>query len=147
MDVEDLDQAALEISLINDLREIAGVAAKIDEFCTAQDLGHQVAYALNLAIDEILTHTISNGYDDDETHRIEIIVRKEADAIVVVIVDNSKVFDVSDAPEFEIGANLDDQALDRLGLFLVHQMMDQVEYRRLEGCNIVTLTKKTTVDG
>ena len=30
-----------------------------------------------------------------------------------------------------------------LGLFLVHQMMDSVDYRREEGCNVVTLIKNT----
>lgn len=142
-----MDAASLEISLVNDLREIAGVAAKIDDFCTARDLGPQVAYAVNLSIDEILTATISHGYDDDETHRIEIILRAEADALLVVIVDNSSTFDVSEAPEFDAGADLDDRALSGLGLFLVHQMMDKVEYQRLEGCNIVTLTKKTAESG
>ena len=40
----------LEISLVNDLRELARVAARIDEFCTARDLGPQVGYAVNLSI-------------------------------------------------------------------------------------------------
>ena len=59
-----MDGESLEVSLANELREIAGVAARIDEFCAAHDLGH-AAYAVNLAIDEILTNTIEYGYEDD----------------------------------------------------------------------------------
>ena len=44
----------------------------------------------------------------------------------------------------EFGSSIEDENLDALGLFLVHQMMDGVPYQRLGGCNVVTLTKKTT---
>ena len=133
---------SLEISLANELCEIAGVAAKIDEFCAAHDLGH-AAYAVNLAIDEILTNTIEHGYEDDERHRIEVIVRVEEESLVVVIVDDSLPFDLGIAPERDLDASLEDTALGGLGLFLVHQMMDSVDYRREEGCNVVTLVKNT----
>ena len=138
-----LDDDALEISLVNDLREFARVAARIDEFCAARDLGPQIGYALNLSVDEVLTNTISQGYDDDEPHRIEIVVCMEGDAVVVVMVDDSHAFDLSQAPNSAFDSSLEDMDLDALGLFLVHQMMDGVEYRRLGGCNVVTLTKKT----
>lgn len=134
----------LEISLVNDLREIAGTAARIDAFCSARDLGPQVAYAINLVIDEILTNTISHGYDDDEPHRIEIIVRAEGETLVVVIVDDGRAFDPSQVQDVDLAAPLDDRAPGGLGLLLVHEMMDGVEYQRLDGCNVVTLTKNTT---
>ena len=133
---------SLEISLGNELREIAGVAARIDEFCASRDLQH-AAYAVNLAIDEILTNTIEHGYEDDERHRIELIVRVEEESLVVVIVDDSLPVDLGIAPERDLDASLEDTALGGLGLFLVHQMMDSVDYRREEGCNVVTLVKNT----
>lgn len=139
-----MDDDALEISLVNDLREIAGVAARIDDFCSAHDLSPQVGYGVNLAIDEILTNTISYGYDDDEPHRIELIVRLDGETLTVVIVDDSKAFDLSQAPEPDVGASLEDRVLGGLGLFLVHQVMDSVNYQRVKGCNVVTLTKNTT---
>ena len=85
----------LELSLANDLREMSVVAAEIDEFCTAQHLATEIAYAANLAIEELLTNSISHGYDDDEPHRIEIILRREPDDLVIVIVDDSAPFDPS----------------------------------------------------
>ena len=137
-----MSDESLEVSLANELREIAEAAAQIDEFCAAHDLQH-VAYAVNLAVDEILTNTISYGYEDDERHQIEIIVRVEAEALVVVIVDDSMPFDLALAPERDLEASLEDTPLGGLGLFLVHRMMDSVECRREEGCNVVTLIKNT----
>ena len=59
----------------------------------------------------------------------------------MVIVDDSMPFDLGLAPERDLDLSLDDTALGGLGLFLVHQMMDSVDYRREEGCNVVTLIK------
>ena len=137
-----MDDEALEVALVNDLRELARVAARIEVFCTARELGQQVGYAVNLAVDEVLTHTITTGYDDDEPRRIEVIVCMEADTIVIVVVDDSTAFDLSRAPVSDIGSSIEDMDLTELGLFLVHQMMDSVEYQRVAGCNVVTLTKK-----
>ncbi len=141
-----MNEETLEISLVNDLREIARVAAQIDEFCASLDLTSEVAFAVNLALDEILTNTISYGYDDDEPHRIEITVGPEAEALAIVIVDDSAAFDLSSAPTPDIGTSLEERPLGGLGLFLVHQMMDSVEYRREEGCNMVTLKKNKTAE-
>ena len=142
-----MDDNILEIALANELREIVAAAAKIDAFCEEQELASEIAYAVNLSIDEILTNTISYGYDDDEPHRIEIIVRLEADSLVVVIVDDSAPFDLSATPEADIEATLEDREVGGLGLFLVHQMMDKVEYERVDGCNVVTLTKSMAAAG
>ena len=141
-----MNQERLEISLDNDLRELAGVASKIDRFCEARDLEPQVAYAVNLSVDEILTNTISYAYDDDETHRIEVVVRVDDGALVVVIEDDSAAFDVTAETQPELDASLSERDIGGLGLFLVHQMMDGVEYQRRDGRNVVTLTKRVAAE-
>ena len=142
-----VDENAIEIALANDLQELAGVAAKIDAFCEARDISPDIAYAVNLSIDEILTNTISYGYDDDEPHRIEIGLRSETGSLVVVIRDDGAPFDLSATPEADIESSLDERAVGGLGLFLVHEMMDEVEYERVEDRNVVTLTKSTADPG
>ena len=141
-----MNEETLEISLVNDLKEVARTAEQIDEFCASQDIASEVAYAINLALDEILTNTISYGYADDAPHQIEISIHPEAEALVIVIVDDSAAFDLSNAPTPDVGASLEERPLGGLGLFLVHQMMDSVEYRREEGRNVVTLKKNKTTE-
>lgn len=136
----------IEIGLANDLREIAGAAARIDGFCGERGLAPEAAYAVNLAVEELLTNTITHGYDDDDAaHRIEIIVRLEGVTLVVAIVDDGTAFDPTRAPVPDACATaaLEDGALGGLGLLLVNRMMDTVEYQRRAGCNVVTLTKGT----
>ncbi len=142
-----MDENVLEIALASELREIVGVATKIDTFCEAHGLSPEIAYTVNLSIDEILTNTIRYGYDDDEPHRIEIVVRRKVDSLVVVIVDDSHPFDLSSPPQADVEAPLHEREVGGLGLFLVHRMMDKVEYERASGRNVVTLTKSTADTG
>ena len=133
----------VQIALENDLRKIARVASRIEEFCSAHGIALETAFAVNLAIDELLTNTISYGYDDDEAHRIEVILRLEGTTLVVAIVDDSAPFDPTEMREPDLDAPMggDGREMDGLGMLLVNRTMDGVEYRRRGGCNVVTLTK------
>ena len=136
----------LEISLVNDLRELARVASEIDDFCLQKGINIQDAYSVNLAVDEVLTHIVSNGYEDNEPHRIEIVIRKEGQTLLFAIVDDSKASDASEVPaDFDVGGESElNPALDNLGLFLVHQMMDDVSFRKMHGCNVLVMSKATS---
>ena len=133
---------AVEIALTNDLREIAGVAASIDLFCEDLSISPEVAYAVNLALDELLTNTIIYVYSDEEPRRIEVLVRLEGETLVVAIVDDGEAFDPTQVPESDATAVLADPEIARLGLLLVNRMMDGIEYQRRAGCNVVILTKQ-----
>lgn len=137
-----MDEDRVEISIASDVQEIADVASRIDEFCEARGIGPMVANAVNVSIDEILTNTIDYGYDDDGPHRIGIAVSRQADALVIEIDDDSREFDPSGPPpEVNFDASLEDRPIGGLGIFLVHELMDSVDYRRDDGRNFVTLTK------
>ena len=133
----------LKLSLVNDLREIGAAAEKVDAFCEAQGISPQVAYAVNLSIDEILTNTISYGYDDDAEHRIDLTFRVDGESLVVTIVDDGRPFDSSTEREPDFDATIEERALGGLGLFLVQQMMDEMSYERRDDRNIITLRKST----
>ena len=101
-----------------------------------------MAFALNLSLDELLTNTISYGYDDGDSHRIDVAVRMEGSAIVVEISDDAKPFDPADAPQPDTGAMLEDRPIGGLGVHFVRKMMDGFRYSRSGGRNVVTLTKE-----
>ena len=133
----------LELSLVNDLREIGAAAEKVDAFCEAQGIAAPVAYAVNLSIDEILTNTISYGYDDDAEHRIDLTFRVDGESLVVTIVDDGRPFDSSTEREPDFDATIEERALGGLGLFLVQQIMDEMIYERRDDRNVITLRKST----
>ena len=132
----------LDISLTNDLQELAVVAGEVDAFCARHGIAPAIAYAVNLSLDELLTNTISYGYEDDDQHDIDIALRLEDGVIVVEISDDGIPFEPASAPAPDTDAPLQDRPIGGLGIFLVGRMMDSFEHRYSDGRNIVTLTKR-----
>ncbi|MCY3844400.1 MAG: ATP-binding protein [Acidobacteria bacterium] len=142
-----MDGAELKITIANDLRELAGVAAQIDEFCAARDISTHVAYAVNVSVEELLTNTISYGYGDDEPHTIYVMVTVDAGAVVVEIVDDGVGYGASSLPAPDLENVLGEGSLEGPGFFLLHQVMDSVEFRHEDGYNVVTLRKEAADGG
>ena len=142
-----MDGAELKIGIANDLRELAGVAAQIDEFCAGRAVSAHVAYAVNVSVEELLTNTISYGYGDDEPHTIYLIVTVDAGAVVVEIIDDGIGLGASGLPARDPGDPLDQESLDGPGFFLLHQVMDSVDFRHEDGYNVVTLRKEAADTG
>ena len=135
----------LQFSVANDLREIAVAADRIDEFCSLNGIPPATAYAVNLSVDELLTNTISYGYEDSAEHRIDLMIRLDGDVLAVEISDDGIEFAPDSADDPDTNASIEDRPIGGLGIFLTRQMMDRFDYRRDEGRNIVTLTKKTGI--
>ena len=141
------NKKVLQFSVSNDLREIAVAADKVDEFCSVNGILPATAYAVNLSVDELLTNTISYGYEDSGEHRIDLMIRLDGDVLAVEISDDGIEFAPDSADDPDTNAAIEDRPIGGLGIFLTRQMMDGFDYRRDGGRNIVTLTKKTGIAG
>lgn len=134
--------AALDLTIRNDLAEIGRLAEEVEAFCEAQGLGEAIAHALNLSLDELLANTINYGYDDAATHAIEVSLSATPEGVTVTVRDDARAFDPTLAPEPDIDAELDDRPIGGLGIHIVRAMMDEIGYQRLDGRNLLTLTKR-----
>ena len=134
--------AALDLTIRNDLAEIGRLAEEVEAFCEAKGLGGGIAHALNLSLDELLANTISYGYDDAAIHAIEVNLSATPGGVTMVIRDDARAFDPTLAPDPDIDAELDDRPIGGLGIHIVRAMMDEIDYQRVDGRNLLTLVKR-----
>lgn len=139
-----MSKAELSIRVANDLKELATIAERVDEFCGQREIPMAVAYQVNLSLDELLTNTISYGYDDEAAHQIRIDLQLDGDRLLIRIEDDARQFDLTDSDPVraDTSSSLEERTPGGLGIFLVHQMMDSVSYRRENNRNVVLLGKK-----
>jgi anti-sigma regulatory factor (Ser/Thr protein kinase) len=135
----------LEITLKNDLAELARVSQRLNEFGAHQRLGAQVLHDLNLALEEILANIISYGYADNREHEITVSLDAQPGEVRVDVEDDGRPFNPLESPEPYSGDSLDDRPVGGLGIHLVRALMDGLEYRRQGDRNLLTM-KKTTQD-
>ena len=133
----------LSLTIANRLEQLEGVAAQIDAFCAVHRISSDIAYALNLALDEVLTNVISYAYAGSAEHEIEVRLRRRPGLVVAEVEDDGRAFNPLDVPPPDLDAPIEDRPIGGLGLHIVRAMMDRVEYRRQAGHNVLTLTKQT----
>ena len=142
-----LDISILELSLQNDLAELAVAAAQVDRFCAAHGLSPDIAFAVNLSVDELLTNTIRYGYPNGGSHRIAMTVRLHDGVLEVELEDEAEPYDPTTVPHPDTDAPIEARPIGGLGVHFVREMMDGFAYRRGGARNIVTLTKETRASG
>jgi anti-sigma regulatory factor (Ser/Thr protein kinase) len=136
----------LILRVVNDLAELSRVAEAVDEFCEAQTVPQACAFKINVALEELLTNTISYGFDDDQRHEIALTLARQGESVVVEISDAARPFDPLQAPAPDLDSALDERRVGGLGVYLVKTLMDDVTYEYRDGRNHVTLRKDIASD-
>ena len=113
----------------------------ISDCCAKFNIPNGIVFDLKLAVDEACTNIIVHGYKDMDPGSIILAFRIEPDRILVQITDFGHVFEPTEAPKPDVDAALEDRKLGGLGLFLIYQTMDNIDYQASEDGNTLTFTK------
>lgn len=111
---------------------------------TGHDLGldDSAVYALQLAVDEACTNVIMHAYEG-RGGRLELCIDVVDDRIEVVIRDWGRTFDPGAIPSPDVDAPLEQRPIGGVGLFLMRQMMDRVDFQFSEtDGNTLTMSKR-----
>ena len=123
-----------------DMSSLGQVFGFLQEFSGQHQLDEAVSYVLNLAVEELFTNMVKYGPEGDP--EIPISIEKETGRVVLKIVDRGvEPFDVTHVK----GRDLDRPVMERrpggLGLHLVRQMVDEIDYHFKDGRSTITITK------
>ncbi len=132
----------LNLTIANDLPELARVAETVEDFCASHDVPAKAVFQINLAVDELLTNTISYGYPNGGRHDITLDLSLHGAEIVIDLIDDALAFNPLDAPPPDLDSPLEDRRIGGLGVHLVKTIMDEVSYRREGDRNHLTLRKR-----
>ncbi len=132
----------MTIVLRNELAELGRVSQEVAEFWSQHGLPAELEGDLNLALEEILANIILHGYRDGAEH--EIVVRLEAEPAEVraAVEDDGVAFNPLEAPEPDLSAPLDQRRIGGLGLHLVRNLVDRLQYERRGDRNHLRMTKR-----
>jgi serine/threonine-protein kinase RsbW len=98
----------------------------------AKELGfdEHALYQIELAVDEACANVAEHAYQAEEQGEMEISCYRAGQTLVIRVRDWGMGFDPAAVEKPDIEAPLEDRGLGGLGLFLVKQVMDQVEFSR-----------------
>ena len=133
----------MEFVLKNKLSEVQRAADLFEEFGEENGIPLKDIFQINLVLDELISNVINYGYPKEENREIYL---------KYIIVDNKKLlleirdygvpFNILEMEEVDVSLGIEERAIGGLGIHLVKNIMDDIEYERKGGQNILTLKKE-----
>ena len=130
------------LTLTNDLKRVPRLNAFIDEVCEANGFDMATTMQINLAIEEAVVNVMNYAYPEGTKGDITIETKANNSEVSFVINDTGKAFDPTAKAEVDITLSAEDRSIGGLGIHLIRQIMDHINYERVDGHNILTLIKK-----
>lgn len=130
------------LTLTNDLKRVPRLNTFIDEVCEANGFDMSATMQINLAIEEAVVNVMNYAYPAGTVGNVTIEVKSNGSEVSFIIIDAGTPFDPTAKPEVDITLSAEDRSIGGLGIHLIRQIMDHINYERVNGRNVLTLIKK-----
>jgi serine/threonine-protein kinase RsbW len=137
-----MHEGSITIRLPVEVREIERLNTLVRRFGELHEVPSRALYAVNLALDELVTNTILYGFEDAAGQWFRVRVEVSGAELQGELVDEGRHFNPLEVPAPNLDASLRDRELGGLGLHLVRSLMDRLDYRREGTKNVLTLVKR-----
>ena len=126
------------IIMRNDIQQIPTLAEWVEWLHVPEELNMPI----NLALEEAVTNVMLYAYPQNKSGQVLVESWRTNGSIYFTISDSGIPFDPTVQQEADITLSAEERAIGGLGIHLVRQLMDEIEYERTDGKNILTLSKK-----
>ena len=133
------------LTLPNDIETIPQLNEFIDTVAEEIGLDMSLTMSLNLAIEEAVVNVMEYAYPEGEQGNVDIEVSADDKWLTFIISDNGIPFDPTTQEDADTTLSAEERPIGGLGIFLVRQLMDSINYQRENGKNILTLSKKMEI--
>jgi len=137
-------ESGLSLLLRNHLSELKRMSEAVSAWCKGNGVSAAVEFHVNLALDEIVSNIIRYGWKGGGEHQLHVRLSHLANEIRVEVEDDATPFNPLEVPAPDLDRPLDARLVGGLGIHLVRQVMDGLDYQRLDGKNLIVMKKKTS---
>ena len=127
----------ISITVNPTMETVSQIAAFVEEEMEKLEISPKISMKLMIAVDEIYSNIIRYSGATEATIKIE----KTEKELCLWFIDNGKPYNPLDAEEPDITKSSEDRKIGGLGIFMVRKMLNNVEYKYIDGKNILKLTK------
>ena len=130
-----------DLTIKNDSQELICVAAFIEEIGEEIGIDMDLQMNLQLVLEEIVSNVIFYAYPEGTTADILLSATFDGKKLTLILSDEGRAFDPTKKKDVDIIANPMDREQGGLGIFIVKNIMDSVNYQRTGDKNILTMIK------
>jgi len=134
-----MEPERIHLNVVSHPKNLEYIRGMIADITALTPLSKKDSGSIILAVDEACSNIIKHSYKNDYTRKIDLTIQLETDALTISILDDGIKFDIESATSRDIT----DIRQGELGMYIIKQVMDTLEYsRNRKGLNKVKMTKK-----
>lgn len=132
----------IHFSLANNFEELNRLMSSAEDFLRSKQVPERTVYSVNLILEEVVTNVIKYAFRDEWSHEIQLMLSLQESEITIRCEDDGPEFDPLSLPPPQFHDSITECTEGGLGIHLVRQTADSVNYLRENGKNILTITIK-----
>ena len=125
----------------NNLHEVTRFSAFITSATEKLGIEKSLARQLRLAVEEAVVNVIEYAYPAGKEGDITVKIMSDGNTLRFQIIDAGVLFDPTMKERADTTLSAEDRQIGGLGILLVRELMDSINYERIEGTNVLTLIK------
>lgn len=114
----------------------------LEVFAAEHHLPAKVVQSADLALEEHLANVFKHGYADDPERQVRVSLYCAERRVQIEVADDAPPFNPLNQPPVDTTIPLEQRPVGGLGVHLMRQFMDSLEYRREGGRNILHMSKR-----
>ena len=130
------------IVLPNDTQEVPRLNDFVDEVCQAVGFEEMVAMQVKVAVEEAVVNVMKYAYPTGQRGDVTIEAASNDIRLKFTIIDSGKPFDPTVQAEVDTTLSAKERNIGGLGIHIMRQNMDSINYERIDNLNVLTLRKK-----
>ncbi len=134
------DFKQMEKHFQRDIKSLDKIFEFICEFIAENKIDESTAFSINFAIEEIFTNMVK--YNPENQNNISISLNKDGNKLILCLTDyDVGHFDITKLKEVDISQSLQERKAGGLGLHIVKQMVDEIDYEYKNRNSRITIIK------
>ena len=126
----------------NDVKEVSKFSEFMKSVVEKLDMEKSLGRQLRLAVEEAVVNVIDYAYPVGQQGEIEVRVMSDGKTLKTIITDSGVAFDPTAKEKADTTLSVEDRQIGGLGILLVREIMDTINYERQQGKNVLTLIKQ-----
>ena len=134
------------IVLPNDTQEVPRLNDFVEEVCQTVKFDKKVTMQVQLAVEEAVVNVMKYAYPPGQRGDVTIEAASNDLRLKFTIIDSGKPFDPTVQAEVDTTLSANQRNIGGLGIHIMRQNMDSINYERMDDLNVLTLRKKLIIN-
>ena len=136
-----------ELILHNDVKEVELLGAFVKQVAGRLNMDKHLTGKLRLAVEEAVVNVMEYAYPAGVEGEISVRAMSNSHRLKFVITDSGISFNPTEVSAADTTLTAEERPVGGLGILLVRELMDSINYERIDGKNVLTLSKRLEVSG